>query len=453
MRRLLLFVLALVCSFSVAQAVPAGADAPTRADVADRAAARAAGPLDCWLSSKPTCRFPSGVTFNSAYGSTSVKYKIINRIVAAIKRTPRGEEIRIMSWNIMSNAAVDALLEAQRRGVKIYVLMDATNQSREVPNPYFARLQAGFNRYNKVVPSTRRSYAKKCLGACRRGNSASAHAKYYLFSAVGASKNVVIQGSANLTQASAGNQWNDIYTYVDKPGLYSFARGVFGEMWRDRPAYPAWKGYGSDATSYALYFSPRIANPYDAKPATPRDPLYDALGRVQCKYTTSSGESARTVIRSAPDVIRGVWGDQVAVRLKALWNAGCSVKIGYTILGSSTGAILKRKSGRGPVPMRQLAADVDGDKVLDKYFHLKAWTINGSIDGQRGYWTMNGSSNISDLSRVSDENIGIFRSPSVTLSYQRHIDYWFNNPPRSRPVVPSRVPKNLDPYANMEKDY
>ena len=42
---------------------------------------------------------------------------------------------------------------------------------------------------------------------------------------------------------------------------------------------------------------------------------------------------------------------------------------------------------------------------------------------------------------------------SVTLAYQRHIDYWFNNPPRSRAVVPSRVPANLDPYANMEKDY
>lgn len=451
MRRFLLFVLALVCSFSLAQAVPAGADAPVRAELAaENTAARAAGPLDCWLSSRPTCRLSNSLTFNSAYGSTADKYRIINKIVGAIKRTPRGQQIRVMSWNIMSNAAVDALLEAQRRGVLIYVLMDATNQSREVPNPYFARLQSGLTRYNKVLPSSRRSYAKKCAGACRRGNSASAHAKFFLFSAVGASKNVVIQGSANLTQASAGNQWNDIYTYVDKPGLYSFTRGIFQEMWKDRAVYPAWRSY--KASTYELHFSPRIANPYDDRPATPRDPLYDALGRVQCKYYTSSGSVARTIIRSAPDVIRGAWGDQVARRLRILWEKGCSIKIGYTILGSSTGAILKRTK-RGPIPLRQLAADVDGDKVLDKYFHLKAWTINGSMDNKRAYWTMNGSSNISDLSRVSDENIGIFKFASVTLAYQRHIDYWFNNPPRSRAVIPSRVPANLDPYANMEKDY
>ena len=46
-------------------------------------------------------------------------------------------------------------------------------------------------------------------------------------------------------------------------------------------------------------------------------------------------------------------------------------------------------------------------------------TINGSMNNKRAYWAMNGSSNISDLSRVSDENIGIFRFGSVTLAYQR----------------------------------
>lgn len=451
MRRILLFLLALACSLSVAQAVPATAHAPALAspEVSPQAA-RAAGPLDCWLSSKPTCRLSNTVTFNSAYGSKADKFRIVNKIVGTIKRTPRGALIQIMSWNIMSRAAVTALLEAQRRGVKIYVLMDATNQSREVPNPHFARLLTGLKRYNQVLPSAKRSYAKKCQGACRRGNSASAHAKFFLFSQVGASKNVVIQGSANLTQASAGNQWNDIYTYVDKPGLYNFARGIYTQMWQDKAVYPTWRSYV--APTYELHFSPRIANPYDAHPATPRDPLLETLKKVQCKDPTGTW-TGRTVIRSAPDVIRGAWGDDVAVWLKRLWDQGCDIKMGYTILGASTGAILKRKSGRGPMPVRQLAADVDGDKVLDKYFHLKAWTINGMIDGKRSYWMMNGSSNISDLSRVSDENIGIFKWSTPVLAYQRHIDYWFRNPPRSRAVVPSLVPKNLDPYANMEKDY
>lgn len=451
-RRFLLLLLALVCLLSVASAVPSTAQPSASAELAPRAAGalKAAGPYDCWLSSKPTCRLSNAVTFNSATGSKSDKQRIVNKIIGAIRRTPRGEQIRIMSWNIMSSTAVKVLLEAQRRGVQIFVLMDATNQSSEVPNPGFRNLQVGLSRYNKVLPSSMRSYAKKCMGSCRRGNSGSAHAKYFIFSAVGASKNVVIQGSANLTTASANNQWNDIYTYVDKPGLYNFTRAIFQQMWLDRAFYPTWKGYA--APTYELYFAPRIANPNDANPTTPRDPLLETLKRVQCKYATGSG-TARTVIRAAPDVIRGVWADDVAVWLKHLWDQGCDIKIGYTILGTSTGAILKRKSGRGPVPLRQLAADVDGDKVLDLYFHLKAWTINGSINNTRAYWTMNGSSNISDLSRISDENIGIFKFASVTLAYQRHIEYWFNNPPRSRPVIPSRVPANLDPYANMEKDY
>ncbi|NHA00226.1 hypothetical protein G5V59_09015 [Nocardioides sp. W3-2-3] len=105
----------------------------------------------------------------------------------------------------------------------------------------------------------------------------------------------------------------------------------------------------------------------------------------------------------------------------------------------------------------RLAQDVDGDKVLDKYFHLKAWTINGrSIangkDQKSYYWMMQGSSNVSDLSKISDENIGVFKYASVTLKYQNYIDRWFTNPPRSRPVIPSRVPKNVDPYAKMEMD-
>ncbi|HWJ07971.1 MAG TPA: phospholipase D-like domain-containing protein, partial [Nocardioides sp.] len=364
------------------------------------------------------------------------------------------EEIRIMSWNIMSDAAVDALIAAQHRGVRVLVIMDATNVSAEVPNPGFKRLRASlasFNtRYN--LKPERRSYAKVCDGACRRGSTASAHAKYYLFSAVGKTKWVVIQGSANLTSASANNQWNDVFTYVDRQGIYDFARRIHIQMWQDKNVWPAWEQYRTP--TYDLYFSPRIADVTKNEKYSPSDPLLSTLNQVRCKGAVSGNANHRTVIRAAPDVIRGGWADNVARRLKALWDAGCDVKIGYTIIGINTRKILTARSGRGPVPLRQLVSDVNGDKVFDLYFHLKAWTVNGWIgDNKAAYWTMNGSSNISALSQASDENIGVFRQSGVTLTYQRHIDYWFNNPPRSRPVVPSLVPDDLDPYANMERDY
>lgn len=450
MRRFILLATALVSMLAVAPGVPTSAQAEPPAAVAKAAPAAkaaAAGPYDCWLVTK-TCGFSGGITFNSATGDRAAKQRIVNKIIGAIRRTPAREEIRIMSWNLMSDAAVDALIAAQHRGVRVLVIMDATNWSSEVPNPGFKRLRAAllnFNsRYN--LKPERRSYAKVCQGACRRGSTASAHAKYYLFSAVGKTKHVLIQGSANLTSASANNQWNDIFTYVDRKPVYDFARYIHMQMWQDKNVWPAWRTYSSP--SFDLHFSPRIADVTKNEKYAPSDPLLSTLNKVTCV-----NNGVRTVIRAAPDVMRGGWSDAVARRLKYLWDRRCDVKIGYTIIGVNSKKILSARTGRGPVPLRQLVSDVNGDKVFELYLHLKAWTINGWIGGERAYWTMNGSSNISALSHASDENIGVFRHSSVALAYQRHIEYWFNNPPRSRPVVPSLVPANLDPYANMEKDY
>ncbi|HWJ10192.1 MAG TPA: hypothetical protein VNS46_12500, partial [Nocardioides sp.] len=123
---------------AVAPGVPTSAQAEPRATLVKAAAA---GPYDCWLKTR-TCGFSGGVTFNSATGDRAAKQKIVNKIIGAIRRTPTGEEIRIMSWNIMSDAAVDALIAAQHRGVRVLVIMDATNVSAEVPNPGFKRLRA-----------------------------------------------------------------------------------------------------------------------------------------------------------------------------------------------------------------------------------------------------------------------------------------------------------------------
>ena len=82
-----------------------------------------------------------------------------------------------MSWNIMSRTAVDALLRAQARGVKVRVLMDNTNLV-DIPNPGFQRLKAGFRRANQDdIKMSRRSYAKTCIQSCR-GARGAAHAKY-----------------------------------------------------------------------------------------------------------------------------------------------------------------------------------------------------------------------------------------------------------------------------------
>ena len=459
MRRLLLGVIALVCCLPLAAAVPSPAaaaaetagpsvlaPAPKAAPVATKQAAAA----NCYLAPTPTCGINQSLLFNSATGSTATKNRILNHLIGAINHTRPGGQIFIMSWNVMSKPATTALINAQRRGVQVLVLMDAINVSANAPNPQWRRLVRSLAAYNKYFPATRRSYAKACQYSCRRGVGGSAHSKFYLFSQVGKTSGVVMHGSANLTTASATNQWNDLFTFTGNAGIYLFAKSIFYQMFQDKAVYPSYRYFKGNG--YGLAFSPRIAPNGALYPA--RDMLETKLAQTTCTGAVNGNRNHRTVIRAFPDVIRGKWGDRIARQLKRLWNQGCDVKVGYTILGSSTGAILKAKSGRGPVPLRHMVVDRNGDKVFDKYFHLKAWTINGVVNGDRNvFFTMHGSSNISDNAAVSDENIGWFYSPAITRAFQNHMDYWFANPPRSRAPIPSLVPKNLDPYANMEKDY
>src|SRR5690606_34251752 len=119
--------------------------------------------------------------------------------------------IDIFSWNFLTAQGTRALLKAQRRGVRVRVLMDDANLEN-IDNRPFKRLSNGLRAGNKKRAKARRSWAKVCVGTCRSKGGA-AHSKYYLFSKVGKARWVYIQGSANFTNAAAHNQWNDIYTH------------------------------------------------------------------------------------------------------------------------------------------------------------------------------------------------------------------------------------------------
>jgi hypothetical protein len=395
-------------------------------------------------------RVSPGITFNSPLGSDRQKFAILRKIHGAIKRTRKGQTIRIMSWNIMYMSSVETLLAAQRRGVKLWILMDQENYSDEVPNAPWRRLKSGIKQQNQRFSRAKRSHAKVCKKACRRGNVGAAHGKFFLFSKVGKSRNVVIQGGTNLTLASATNQWNEVYTYVDNPAVYAFTEQIFREMWKDRTPREPWAVYKDDSGKFDLYFSPQRGN---FRPGD--DPLEQALAQTRCTGATgrAGDKRKRTVIRSAPDVIRGKRGMRVAKLLRARWDQGCNVRVGYTVMGKDVYRLLKRRGPRGPVPIRHLVQDFNGDKEFDRYFHLKVWTINGVIGRDtEAYWAFNGSSNISDYASASDENMGVFRKRKIVRKYQRHISWWYNHPPRSRAVVRSRITGPVNPYRNVDMD-
>jgi phosphatidylserine/phosphatidylglycerophosphate/cardiolipin synthase-like enzyme len=372
---------------------------------------------------KPPYVVRPGVTFNSALGSRAAKRKIYDKLLGAINHARPGSQIKIMSWNFMSAEATTALLRAQRRGAIVHLLIDASNNDEDTPNPPFQRLQRELERQNGHKRPERRSEAKMCAGSCRSSGGA-AHAKYFLFSRTGKSRHVFMQGSANLTVAAAFNQWNDLFTFVDKPKLYAFAEGVFEQAWQDQPVKEPYVSFR--AGRFGIYFSPYKGSKFVS------DPVQDAMDQIRCKGAVQSGNARhRTIVRSAPDVIRGKRGMVAAKRLKKLWDQGCDVRLVYTVMGVDVRRVLRSPSGRGPVPMRHLVQDFDGDGDFDNYFHMKVLTINGVLGKDKTTYLMfNGSSNTSDLATWSDENIGSIRGKGYTVKYQEHIDYWFEHAPK-----------------------
>lgn len=395
--------------------------------------------------SKPSYSVKEGPTFNTAIGTTADRRRILDKILQTIRHTSPKGTIKIMTWNFMNAQAADALIARARKGTTVRVLIDAQNNDADTDNPSFRRLKAGLKATNgKNEKNATKSYARMCKGSCR-GKGGAAHTKMFLFDKVGLSRDVLIQGSANLTSAAAFNQWNEIYTYVGRTKLYDFAEEIFDEMWQDKPRANAYRAF--EGNRYSLYFSPYYGNDFKG------DPVQQAMDAVRCFGAQNAGNAnGRTIVRSAPDVIRGQRGMIAARRLKALWDNGCDVRVAYTVMGKDVKRVLTGRGGRGPVPIRHLVQDFDGDGDFDNYFHLKVLTINGRMGANRtAHVTFNGSANTSDAASRSDEQTGKLVGRRNTLVYQRFIDRWFNNPPPNA-RRPADAEPHPDPYQHVDMD-
>ena len=252
--------------------------------------------------------------------------------------------------------------------------------------------------------------------------AASAHSKFFMFSHAGKARKVVIQGSANYTVASTTNQWNDIYTHRGNRKVWDFANRIFKEAAADKRARRPYADREFGAFRLLMF------------PNTGRrvaDPVMQMLNRVRCQGATNTA-SGRTRIRIAPDVIRNPRGMKLGRKVRALWRNGCDIRVGYTVIGRDVGRMMRAPSRRGPVPLKHLVQDFNGDGEFDNYFHMKSMTIVGNYGGDRSnHVLLNGSSNWSGLGKISDENLGIYRSKGLVQRYQKHLIYWYKNFPGS----------------------
>ena len=374
----------------------------------------------------------AGASFNSPLGPVSTRRVIFRKILRSVNSAPRGSRILFFTWNFLTREGADDLLRAQRRGVTVRLLMDDGNNTAIVNQPY-RRLKHGLRQGNHgIEKKSRRSWARTCQGSCR-GGTGSAHAKFFVFSQAGKARYVTMQGSANLTLASTNNQWNDIYTTVRNKAVYDYYVSRFQEAARDkklRHPYSVERFGGMRLMMFPLAGRTKAGK-------KPQDPVMDLLDQVRCRRARNTANH-RTTIRIAPDVIRKERGMRLATKVRKLWDSGCNIRIGYTVVGVDIGRMLRADTGRGPVPMKHLVQDFDGDGEFDNYFHLKSMSIVGNVGGKRrGYVVLNGSANWSGLARASDENLGVYWNKALTLRYQDHLDYWYENFPKSEPADPN----------------
>ena len=140
------------------------------------------------------------------------------------------------------------------------------------------------------------------------------------------------------------------------------------------------------------------------------------LGMVRC-LGAGYGGKGRTKIRIIQYAMYGDRGVWLAKKLRSLWNAGCDIRMIYSLVTRPVLQIMRNRSGRGPIPMRQ-SVTKNGSGVINKYNHSKWMTITGNWNGMTSAWvTFNGSANWSIAAFPADEQMQRLRSVPATRPY------------------------------------
>ncbi|MEJ7794688.1 MAG: phospholipase D-like domain-containing protein [Nocardioides sp.] len=374
--------------------------------------------------------------------------RILERILKSISFTRRRQTIRIISWNVASTGFVDKLIFAHRRGVSVRLLMSAAKAAEQPSDGDYWRLRRALRQPRPDVNLAKkyRSWARTCERSCR-GDRGIAHSKLFIFSRVGGAERVVMSTSANATEVSANSQWNDLFTQVGNRTIYRGFMKVFRESAKDRPVTPAYREFkGGDVIGYAYPWKGQNAR---------GDRVIKELKRITCKGARNgTGVDGKTRIRIAQDAIIDQRGIEIAKVLRHKWQSGCDIRIVFALMGRQVRDVLNNTS-RGPVPIRQIVQDFDGDGIYDRYLHSKSMAVSGWYRKDRSArvaWQ--GSENWSGLAKLSDEQGFRIDRGGAERVYARYVDSLFANPPVVNRSVTMRTAadRNVDPYALIREE-
>jgi PLD-like domain len=364
-------------------------------------AAVSAAPAAAAEKKKPKYRPPTGVVFNDPL-VPGARGNVLDQVVLGVRNTPKGQYIRLVVWNYDAPWLTNDLVRAKKRGAIVQVITAGSVDSGSF------RTLARFLAQNPKD----KSFAKKCRGACR-SNSKIMHSKIFLFSKIGKTKNVSMFGSTNLTSAARNRQWNDQITSTNKP-LYDFFVKTFEQYRKDKAQVKPGDGFKSKRYEVTLF------------PVFNQNPVADAFGKVRCNGATGTGDTnGRTKIRIAVAGWFNGYGEDIARKVRALWDRGCDIRIVTTLLGRGVSRTLRNPGGRGPVPIHSLYQDRDDDGVPERYLHMKSVSIQGIYAGDTSaHVVLTGSPNWSARAARSDEVwVKVFGAPAIARRYASHIDH------------------------------
>lgn len=329
--------------------------------------------------------------------------------------------IRMATWSFGDLGMKNALVAARNRGVRVQVVA-AASVNNDGEHPQWPALRAQLNR-----PSdTTGSFARQCSGACR-GPGGTSHSKYFLFSDVGSAHrdNVVVQTSMNLTTFAWQGQWNQANVLWNEDVFDDFVT-IFDQS----------ASGGKTGTGYRSYPQTNVTSIFFPGGTRARDPILNALNRVRCTTPTSGGVNGRTRLRMINYAIYQNRGTAIAKKLRSLWGQGCNIRIIYSVSSRPVLSILRSRSGRGPIPMKQTVVKNRRGEIV-KYNHSKWLAISGHYYGvSRGAWTvLPGSANWSDLSYSSDEQTQQFFGYSRTKAHFNNFDSTWKQKQSHTPTV------------------
>jgi hypothetical protein len=385
-----------------------------------------------------------GAAFNYPVGGFAARTVLVRRVIAAINHTPRGESIKIAAYSFDRTDVMKALLKAHHRGVRVQIVLNDNWTSWQTMR---MRRILGHNRHHK-------NFVVFCEGSCR-GGPGNLHMKVYAFSRSGLARDVIITGSANMTDRAVSLQWNDLYTMNNETALYDTFLHIFNQLKRDQAVSSRWITFHQGNISGLFYkngealttkTSTVSTRTFSKLPGPDGDPVLQRLKKVRCAAVKGAGINGHTVIRITMYGWNGARGKWLANQVADLERRGCDVR---AILGVPGGGIVKILH-HANVPLRSsdykyinTGTETDPVWVVDFYSHLKVLAINGNMSGSPVHSVWTGSENWSPMSFRNDEIILRIDSASNYRTYASWFDFMWQHGSHKFGIKPEGKPKRV----------